>query len=226
LTGEAIRVLIADDEELIRAGLRTLIDGEHDIVVVGEAVDGAEAVSLANSLRPDVVCLDIRMPNIDGIEATRVIARRQPGTGVLILTTFENDDNVYHALVAGARGFLLKRAAPASLVHAIETVHRGESLLFPHAVRGLLGTTLRAQPVGLPMLSRREGDVLRLIARGYSNAEIADELYVSLETVKTHVARILAKLEVRDRVQAVVRAYESGFLSVQTAGSPTARPKA
>ncbi len=215
-TGDGkIRVLIADDEDLVRAGLRALINGEHEIVVVGEAVDGVEAVSLTDSLRPDVVCLDIRMPNLDGIEATRTIARRQPDTGVLVLTTFENDDNVRRALVAGARGFLLKRAVPNSLVQAIETVHRGESLLFPDAVRGLLGQAAATPPVGLPTLSRREEDVLRLIARGCSNAEIASELYISLETVKTHVTRMLTKLGVRDRVQAVVRAYESGFLTVE-----------
>lgn len=208
-----IRVLIADDEKLVRAGLRALIDDDLHITVVGEAVDGVDAVSQTQGLRPDVVCMDVRMPKVDGIQATRTIVRRHPEVGVLILTTFENDDYVHAALVAGAQGFLLKRAAPEAVVHAIQTVHRRESLLFPDAVRGLLGRAARSQPVGLPMLSRREGDVLRLVARGCSNSEIAEELHIGLETVKTHVVRILAKLGVRDRVQAVVRAYETGFVS-------------
>ncbi len=211
-TGTPIRVLIADDEALVRTSLRALIDEHPRLTVVGDAADGREAVALTRTLRPAVVCMDVRMPGVDGIEATRAIVEQCPDTRVLILTTFGNDDYVHRALVAGAHGFMLKRAVPQSVVHAIRTVHDGESLLFPEAVRGLLGPAAQARPVGLPMLSRREDQVLRLMARGLSNLEIATELYVSLETVKSHVARILAKLQVRDRVQAVVRAYESGFL--------------
>lgn len=210
---QSIRVLLADDEQLIRAGLRALIDGEAGIVVVGEAADGAEAVAMVRSLNPDVVCMDVRMPKVDGIQATRVIRERHPDTKVLVLTTFENDDYVHDALSAGAQGLLLKRSAPDSVVHAIQTVHRGDSLLFPDAVRRLLAQTGPdpARP-GLPTLSEREGEVLRLIAQGRSNAEIAATLYVTVETVKTHVANVLAKLQVRDRVQAVVKAYETGFV--------------
>ncbi len=212
MTTMTIRVLLADDEELIRAGLRALIDGEEGgVEVVGEAADGAQAVAMTRSLRPDVVCMDVRMPKVDGIQATRTIAERHPRTSVLVLTTFENDDYVHEALAAGPQGFLLKLSAPSAVVQAIQTVHRRESLLFPDAVRRLLARPASAGPIGLPMLSGGEGDVLRLIARGYTNAEIAAEPYVTVETVKTHVANILAKLGVRDRVQAVVRAYESGF---------------
>jgi DNA-binding NarL/FixJ family response regulator len=211
---DGISVLLADDEDLLRAGLRALIDGEAGITVVGEARDGAEAVSATSTLRPDVVCMDVRMPRVDGIQATRIIRERFPETTVLVLTTFENDAYVQDALRAGAKGFLLKRTAPESVVQAIRTVHQGDSLLFPDALRRLVGhavDTTATRP-GLPMLSTREGEVLGLIASGRSNAEIAAELYVTVETVKTYVARILAKLGVRDRVQAVIRAYESGFV--------------
>jgi DNA-binding NarL/FixJ family response regulator len=214
MTADVVRTLLADDEDLVRAGLRALVDGHDDITVVGEARDGAEVLSATRALRPDVVCMDVRMPGVDGIQATRTLTARHPEVKVLVLTTFENDDYVHDALLAGAQGFLLKRAAPESLVAAIHTVHRGESLLFPDALRRVVA---RATPVagrpGLPMLTEREGDVLRLIAAGLSNAEIAARLYVTVETVKTHVARILAKLGVRDRVQAVIRAYETGFVS-------------
>jgi DNA-binding NarL/FixJ family response regulator len=208
-----IRVLLADDEDLVRAGLRALIDGE-DICVVGEARDGAEAVSATASLRPDVVCMDIRMPRVDGIQATRIVRERHADTKVLMLTTFENDEYVREALQTGAQGFLLKRSAPESVRHAIRTVHHGDSLLFPDALRRLVARHLdaAADRPGLPMLSEREGEVLRLIASGLSNAEIAQRLHLTVETVKTYVARILAKLGVRDRVQAVIRAYESGFV--------------
>jgi DNA-binding NarL/FixJ family response regulator len=209
-----IRVVLADDQSVVRAGFRVILELAGDIAVVGECADGPTAVRLARRLAPDVVCMDVRMPVVDGIQATRTLSARHPDLKVLVLTTFENDDYVHDALLAGAQGFLLKRAAPESLVDAIRTVHRGESLLFPDALRRMLA---RAAPApagsGLPMLTEREGEVLRLIAAGLSNAEIAARLYVTVETVKTHVARILAKLGVRDRVQAVIRAYESGFVT-------------
>ena len=210
----SVRVLLVDDEKLVRAGLRALVDGEQGITVVGEAGDGAEAISKTKALTPDVVCMDVRMPNVDGIQATRVLTERHPDSKVLVLTTFENDDYVHEALQAGAQGFLLKRAAPDAVVSAILTVHQGDSLLYPDAVRRLVASAAPAAPTkpGLPMLSEREGEVLRLIARGLSNAEIAGELFVTVETVKTHVTSILGKLGVRDRVQAVIRAYETGFV--------------
>ncbi|WP_020576779.1 response regulator transcription factor [Actinopolymorpha alba] len=209
-----IRVLLADDEDLVRAGVCALLDECQDIAVVGEARDGAEAVSATMSLRPHVVCMDVRMPRVDGIEATRIIRERQPDTKVLVLTTFENDDYVAEALRTGAQGFLLKRSAPEAVAAAIRTVHSGDSLLYPDALRRLVAPGVQARPdrPGLPMLSEREAEVLRLIASGLSNAEIAGQMYVTVETVKTHVGRILAKLGVRDRVQAVIRAYESGFV--------------
>ncbi|AKU15154.1 response regulator transcription factor [Luteipulveratus mongoliensis] len=210
----SVRVLLVDDEELVRAGLRALVDGDQGIQVVGEASDGAEAISKTKALSPDVVCMDVRMPNVDGIQATRVITERHPGVKVLVLTTFENDDYVHEALQAGAQGFLLKRSAPDTVVNAILTVHQGDSLLYPDAVRRLVASATPASAArpGLPTLSEREGDVLRLLARGFSNAEIGAELFVTVETVKTHVTSILGKLGVRDRVQAVIRAYESGFV--------------
>jgi DNA-binding NarL/FixJ family response regulator len=211
---DPIRVLLADDEALIRTGLRALISEDPTITVVGEAADGAEAIAASRSLHPDVVCMDVRMPHVDGIQATRTLVQRQPEVGVLILTTFENDDYVYDALVAGAHGFLLKRSAPDAVTEAIHTVHRRDSLLFPEAVRSLFRNARRSEADGLPMLSPREGEVLRLMAGGLSNAEIAARLHVGVETVKSHVAAILAKLGVRDRVQAVIRAYRSGFVAL------------
>lgn len=213
----AIRVLLVDDESLVRAGLRAIIDAEPDLEVVGEAGDGAEAVSQARSVRPDVVCMDVRMPHVDGIAATRTLTSRAESPRVLVLTTFENDDYVYDALAAGASGFLLKRAAPEQVTAAIRTVHAGESLLFPDAVRRLVRSHGRAASTraGLPTLTEREGDVLRLMARGLSNAEIAAELVLGVETVKSHVASLLSKLDVRDRTQAVIRAYESGFVPLR-----------
>lgn len=218
----ATRVLLADDEELIRAGLTSLISDDPATEVVAEASDGAEAVAITERERPHVVCMDVRMPRVDGIAATRTIAARHPEIGVLILTTFENDDYVYDALVAGAQGFLLKRAAPETVMQAIQTVRRRDALLFPEAVRSLfLKTRKRQQPSGLPELSIREGEVLELIARGRNNAEIAGELYLGVETIKSHVATILAKLGVRDRLQAVIRAYESGFVAVDDTDKPS-----
>jgi len=213
----AIRVLLVDDESLIRAGLRAIIDAEPDLDVVGEAADGAEAVAEVRSLRPDVVCMDVRMPRVDGLEATRLLVARAEAPRVLVLTTFENDDYVYEALGAGASGFLLKRATPAQVTAAIRTVHAGESLLFPDAVRRLARAHRGPadQRPGLPTLTDREGEVLRLMARGMSNAEIAAELVLGVETVKSHVASLLNKLDVRDRTQAVIRAYESGFVPLR-----------
>jgi DNA-binding NarL/FixJ family response regulator len=214
---DVIRVLLVDDESLVRAGLRAIIDAEPDLEVVGEAGDGAEAVAQVRSLRPDVVCMDVRMPRVDGIAATRLLVERSESTRVLVLTTFENDDYVYDALAAGAYGFLLKRSAPEQVTAAIRTVHAGESLLFPDAVRRLVGAhggrPAKNRP-GLPMLTEREGEVLRLMTRGMSNAEIAEELVLGVETVKSHVASLLGKLDVRDRTQAVIRAYESGFVGL------------
>jgi DNA-binding NarL/FixJ family response regulator len=210
-----VTVLLVDDENLIRAGLRAIIDAEPDLAVVGEAADGAEVVPLVHALRPDVVLMDVRMPAIDGIQATRnVLKMVSEPPKILVVTTFENDDYVYAALRAGASGFLLKRARPREFVHAIRVVANGDSLLFPAAVRELVvrhGGTSRG--VALPQLTEREADVLRLMATGRSNAEIATELFLGLETVKTHVGNLLAKLGARDRTQAVIAAYESGFIT-------------
>jgi DNA-binding NarL/FixJ family response regulator len=208
-------VLLVDDEPLVRMGLRAILEAEPDVEVVGEADDGAGVPGLVTQLRPDVVLMDVRMRRVDGIAATRALLARQAAPKVLVVTTFENDDYVLEALRAGAHGFLLKRARPEEVVQAVRVVARGESLLFPDAVRRLAtarppsGDELRAS-----RLTEREGDVLRLMAAGMSNAEIASDLYLGIETVRTHVGNVLAKLGVRDRTQAVVRAYESGFVRV------------
>jgi DNA-binding NarL/FixJ family response regulator len=212
-----VRVVLVDDEPLIRTGLRAILDAEPGIAVIGEAGDGAGVAPLVRRLRPDVVVMDVRMPGVDGIEATeRILARVEDPPRILVLTTFENDDHVFDALRAGAAGFLLKRAEPAELVRAIRLLAEGDSLLFPNVIRELAarhaddggdGDALRDAG-----LTEREGEVLRGMARGLSNAEIADELTVSLDTVKTHVSRVLTKVGARDRTQAVVRAYDSGFV--------------
>ncbi|MFG2539247.1 response regulator [Streptomyces sp. NPDC048511] len=212
-----VTVLLVDDEPLVRAGLRAVLEAQDDIEVVGEAADGAAVIPLVRSLRPDVVAMDVRMPLMDGIEATRVVLRTVADPPkILVVTTFENDEYVYEALRAGADGFLLKRARPAEIVHAVRLVAEGESLLFPAAVRQLAanyGTSKARDAMERAALTDREAAVLRLVARGRSNAEIAAELVVGVETVKTHVSAVLAKLGARDRTQAVIAAYESGFVA-------------
>jgi DNA-binding NarL/FixJ family response regulator len=221
-----IRVLIVDDQALVRAGFKMILDAEPEIDVVGEAADGIAGLEAARSLRPDVVLMDIRMPELDGLEATRRLTSGAGGPRVLILTTFDLDEYVYEALRSGASGFLLKDTPPEQLVQAITVVAGGEALLAPSITKRLIeefvrtgGTTRAEPPPGIQELTSRELEVLQLIARGLSNAEIAKELFVSETTVKTHVARVLMKLNLRDRVQAVVLAYESGL--VQPGGSPT-----
>jgi DNA-binding NarL/FixJ family response regulator len=212
-----ISVLIADDQRLVRAGFRVILAGEPDITVIGEAADGVEAVELARALAPDVVLMDIRMPNVDGLAAARQILTAG-GCRVLILTTFDADEYVYETLRMGASGFLLKDAPPDQLIGAVRCVAAGNALIDPSITRRLIGRFAHAvrpsalQPPQLRDLTARELDVLRLVAKGLANAEIAAELVVEESTVKTHVSRILLKLGLRDRVQAVVIAYESGFI--------------
>jgi DNA-binding NarL/FixJ family response regulator len=217
----ASRVLLADDQALLRQGLHMMVDAQPDLEVVGEAADGFEAVELATRLEPDVVLMDIRMPGMDGVEATRrICASRSVGCGprVIVLTTFDLDEYVVGALAAGASGFLLKDAPPADIIGGIRVVHAGNALLAPSVTRRLLdrfATRLEiaglARPAGLELLTGREREVMELVVRGLSNAEIRKELYLSEPTVKTHVGRILMKLGVRDRVQLVVLAYEHGL---------------
>jgi DNA-binding NarL/FixJ family response regulator len=221
-----IRILIADDQELVRTGFRVVLDAEPDLEVVGEAADGLAALDAAGTLRPDVVLMDIRMPVLDGIEATRQLAAAGTETHVLVLTTYGLDEYVYDALKAGAAGFLVKTDSPERLVEAVRVVAAGEALLAPEITRRLINRFLSAPPPNadppgtLAELTAREREVLEHLARGHSNAEIAQTLYISEGTVKTHVARILAKLELRDRVQAVVYAYEHGLVQP---GSGSAR---
>jgi len=215
-----IRVLLADDQELVRSAFAMLVRSAPDMEVVGEAADGAEAVRLARSSRADVVVMDIRMPGVDGIAATALLAADEglAGVRVLILTTFESDDNVVAALRAGASGFLVKDTKPATLLSAIRTVAAGDALLSPGATRSLIGRVLRhpdPTPVGLTRLTDREREVLTLIGRGLNNAELAEELVISPLTAKTYVSRLLTKLDARDRAQLVIAAYESGLVRAQ-----------
>ncbi|HEY5099479.1 MAG TPA: response regulator transcription factor [Gaiellaceae bacterium] len=212
-----IRILIADDQELVRTGFRVVLDAEPDFEVVGEAADGLAALNAAETLHPDIVLMDIRMPNLDGIEATRRLAAGNGSPRILILTTFDLDDYVYEALRAGASGFLLKDARAEELRQAIRMVSAGDALLSPAITRRLIESYTRrpppaTHPAPLTELTPRELEVLRLIARGLSNADIACELFVGDATVKTHVARIFSKLDLHDRAQAVVLAYESGLV--------------
>jgi DNA-binding NarL/FixJ family response regulator len=226
--GAVIRILIVDDQALVRTGFRMILEAEDDVTVVGEAGDGEDALRLVESARPDVVLMDIRMPKLDGVEATRRIVSDGDGDAprVLILTTFDLDEYVVEALRAGASAFLLKDAPPEELVAAIRTVHAGDAVVAPRVTRRLLdrfasvlpAATVPDAPPALASLTEREREVLTLIARGLSNAEIASELYVSETTVKTHVGHVLTKLGLRDRVQAVVLAYETGLVRP---GSPT-----
>jgi DNA-binding NarL/FixJ family response regulator len=211
-----IKVFIADDQAMVREGFGALLGAQPDIVVVGDAADGAAAVTKARALAPDVVLMDVRMPVMDGLEATRRLAG---GPRILILTTFDLDDYVFEALRAGASGFLLKDAPAADLINAVRVVAAGEALLAPSVTRKLIAEFTarthagRPRPAALNALTPRETDVLRLIARGQSNQEIAAELVVAEQTVKTHIGRILAKLGLRDRAQAVVFAYETGLVT-------------
>ena len=210
-----IRVALVDDEPMIRSGLAAVIGAEPDLLVVGEAGDGAEVLDLVGRTSPDVVLMDVRMPAVDGIAATRALVRAGSAARVLVLTTFANDDHVFDALAAGADGFLLKRSTPEEVLHGIRTVARGESLLFPDAVRELARRHVRSTGAvpELERLTAREREVLRLVAAGLSNAEIAAQLVLGVETVRSHVAAVLAKTGVRDRTQAVVLAYRTGFMT-------------
>jgi DNA-binding NarL/FixJ family response regulator len=213
----AISVVIADDQRLVRAGFRVILASEPDIEVTGEAADGREAIEVVRALKPDVVLMDVRMPGMDGLTATRQLLAGCDSR-VLILTTFDADEYVYEALRTGASGFLLKDAPPDQLIGAVRSIAAGDALIDPSITRRLIGRFAHAirppsqQPAQLASLTQRELDVLRLVARGLTNNEIAAELVVEESTVKTHVSRILMKLGLRDRVQAVVVAYESGFV--------------
>jgi DNA-binding NarL/FixJ family response regulator len=225
-----IRTLIADDQPIVRGGLRTILEAQDDIEVVAEAAHGAEAVELARTRKPDVVLMDIRMPVLDGIQATRRLLDSGAASRVLILTTYGLDEYVYEALKAGASGFLLKTESPERLVDAVRTIAAGDALLAPEITRRLIDRFLTAPapspgpPPALADLTSRELELLKHLAQGLSNAEIAQTLYISEGTVKTHVARILFKLELRDRVQAVVFAYECGLVRPGTAKTPPTAP--
>ena len=216
-----IRVLIVDDQSLVRAGFRMILEAENDVEVVGEASDGAEAIDASAEHSPDVILMDVRMPNVDGLEATRrLLEGKSEGPRILILTTFDLDEYVWEALHAGASGFLLKDTPPEQLVDAIRVVASGDALLAPAITRRVIEefvsrppASARRQAPGLDELTARELEMLRYVARGLSNAEIAEAAFVSETTVKTHVAHILMKLRLRDRVQAVVYAYEHGIVA-------------
>jgi DNA-binding NarL/FixJ family response regulator len=227
----ALRVVLADDQEMIRAGLRMILQVEDDIEVVAEAADGEAALAAAAETRPDVVVMDIRMPRLDGVAATRrLLQAPEPRPHVLIVTTFDDDENLYEALRAGAGGFLLKNAPPEQLVDAIRTVGAGEGLLSTAVTRRVLAEFARrsppperAAPAQLGELTEREVEVLRLVAQGLTNAEIAERLVIAPATAKTHVGHVLFKLDLRDRVQAVVLAYETGLVRAGEGGGQ-ARP--
>jgi DNA-binding NarL/FixJ family response regulator len=220
VTGGAISCLVADDQAMVREGFGALLTAQPDLTVVGHAADGADAVRLAGELEPDVILMDVRMPVMDGLEATRRILERtaEGAPRVLMLTTFDLDEYVYDALRAGASGFLLKDAPAEELVHAVRVVAAGDALVSPSVMRRLIADfvaqpqRVRAEPVSLDVLTPREREVLSLVARGLSNAEISLTLVVAPQTTKTHVGRILRKLNLRDRAQAVVAAYESGLI--------------
>lgn len=208
-----ISVILIDDEPLVRAGLAAIIDSDPGLEVVGEGDDGTEALDLVTRLDPDVVVMDVHMPHLDGLEATRLLMSRQEPPRVLILTTFDSDDYVFEALRVGADGFVLKRAQPSELVRAVHTVAGGETLLYPQKIRDMAARSHRAvDVVSSAGLSRREQEVLTLMSRGMSNAEIAGEMFLGAETVKTYVSSLLSKLGARDRTQAVIKAFESGFV--------------
>ena len=207
---DVIRALVVDDDAMVRDGFAAILSGAEDVQVVGTAGDGVAALDAARRLRPDVVVMDVRMPKLDGIEATRRLVATGAPPRVLVVTTFEHDSYVHEALSVGAAGFLLKRAGAEQLVLAVRTLARTDAVLFPAAIRDLVGA--RAPRRELPPLTDRERQVLRLVAAGLSNSEIAAELFVGSETVKTHVAALLAKLQVRDRTQAAIAAFESGFV--------------
>ena len=223
-----IRVLLVDDDHLMRAGLRAVLSSDDSVEVVGEAGDGREAIERARRLRPDVVLMDLRMPRLDGVAATRELLAAAPDAKVLVVTTFEEDDDIFGSLSAGASGFLLKRTRPEDLIEGIRTVAAGESLLSPSVTRRVVDRMARQPVLGaapdarLEDLTPRERDVLGLVARGLGNREIAAELVVEESTVKTHVKRILMKLGLRDRVQAVIYAYETGLIA--PAGAPRRGP--
>lgn len=215
-----IRVLLVDDQSLIRTGFTTILETEPGIEVVGQAANGEEGVRLAAELDPDVVCMDVQMPVMDGIEATRQITATNSRAAVLILTTFDRDDFLFETLQAGAAGFLLKTAEAEELIEAVKILGRGDALLMPQVTKRVLSKFASDQPVRaakpnvrVDALTEREHDILLLVARGLSNAEIAKELYVSPETVKTHVSNILMKLGLRDRIGAVIWAYEHGVIA-------------
>lgn len=207
-----MRVVIADDDPLVRMGLRAILSSEPGWEVVAEAGDGEQALAVVREHVPDVVLMDVRMPTMDGLEATRAITSEGLATAVLVLTTFEVDEYVFEAMRAGAAGFVLKRVPPTELIEAVRIVAAGESLLFPASTRAVIERFAASEGVEMPELTEREQVVLRELARGRSNQEIASGLFVSVETVKSHVASILMKLGVRDRTQAVIVAYESGFV--------------
>ena len=217
MTQQAVRVLLVDDDDLMRAGLRAVLSSDADVEIVGEAGDGRSAVDAARAHGPDIVLMDVRMPDLDGIGATREVLAVAPQAKVVILTTFEQDDYIFGALHAGASGFLLKRSSPEELLSAIHTVAAGEALLSPSVTRTVIERMAEQPPPDagahdrLAHLTSREREVLELMARGLSNSEIARKLVVEETTVKTHVRRVLMKLHLRDRVQAVIFAYESGL---------------